>query len=160
MIKCVAQRLFDEIDTVLERQQANVDLSNVIEHWFAGITVQNAEGWLVWIQLLVHAQRESAFADLFRERYARFRKSFISTLLAGQEQGTIRSDVAADILADQISAFSDGWMAMTSLRKDGVSSDYHKTLVDALMTIIAPTQRTNPIQEAALAERHAPYDKS
>lgn len=138
MVTAVAQSLFDRVDTLLETNQERIDVKALVGQWLDSTRTDEPASWLAWFQLLAHARHEPAFASVIKQRYARFRQVFTSVLERGQSQGIIRSDIAADLLADQISAMSDGWMMMQPIEPERFGSDRGRSLLDALITLITP----------------------
>ncbi|SFQ29188.1 transcriptional regulator, TetR family [Pseudomonas sp. NFPP07] len=143
MVTAVAQSLFDQIDTLLEGNQEQVDIKSLIEQWLSWMRVDEPNGWLAWFQLLAHARHEPAFASIIKQRYALFRQVLTSMLETGQEQGKIRSDIEADLLADQISAMSDGWMMMLPIEPERFTPARSQALLDAVITLISPAAPSN-----------------
>ncbi|HBO3911205.1 TetR/AcrR family transcriptional regulator [Pseudomonas aeruginosa] len=144
MVTAVAQNLFDKIDALLEINREQVDVKALIGQWLQSTSFDEPDGWLAWLQLLTHARHEPAFAVVIRQRYARFLQVFTSVLEEGQRQGKIRNDIPADLLADQISAISDGWMMMLPIEPERFGDGRGQALLDALITLISP-----PTQAAA-----------
>lgn len=142
MITAVAQSLFDEIDTLLEINQERIDIKGLVGQWLDSMDGDEPNGWLAWLQLLAHARHEPAFASVIKQRYARFRQVFTVVLEKGQSQGLIRTDIPADLLADQISAISDGWMMLMPIEPERFSAQRGQALLNALITMIAPPQAT------------------
>jgi len=138
MVSAVAQNLFDEIDAMLEMNREELNIKTLIQQSLQWVSVDESESWLAWLQLLSHARHEPAFAGIIKQRYSRFRQVFTSVLEAGQRQGKIRDDVAADLLADQISAISDGWLMMLPIEPERFSGERGQALLDALTTLISP----------------------
>lgn len=138
MITAVAQNLFDEIDTLLEINQERIDIKGLVGQWLDSMGGDEPNGWLAWLQLLAHARQEPAFASVIKQRYARFRQVFTAVLEKGQSQGLIRTDIAADLLADQVSAISDGWMMLMPIEPERFSAERGQALLNALITMIAP----------------------
>nr|WP_263393293.1 TetR/AcrR family transcriptional regulator [Pseudomonas chlororaphis] len=143
MVTAVAQSLFDQIDTLLEGNQEQVDIKSLIEQWLSWMRVDEPNGWLAWFQLLAHARHEPAFASVIKQRYALFRQVLTSMLEKGQKQGKIRSDIEADLLADQISAMSDGWMMMLPIEPERFTPARSQALLDAVITLISPAAPSN-----------------
>nr|WP_241190468.1 TetR/AcrR family transcriptional regulator [Pseudomonas chlororaphis] len=143
MVTAVAQSLFDQIDTLLEGSQEQVDIKSLIEQWLNWMRVDEPNGWLAWFQLLAHARHEPAFASIIKQRYALFRQVLTSMLEKGQKQGKIRSDIEADLLADQISAMSDGWMMMLPIEPERFTPARSQALLDAVITLISPAVPSN-----------------
>ena len=63
-------------------------------------------------------------------------------LAAGQAHGTVRDDIPADVLADQLSAMGDGWMMMLPIEPKRFATKRVQTLLDATMALIAPLPTT------------------
>jgi hypothetical protein len=72
----------------------------------------------------------------------RYRDVFAAMLARGQRQGTIRKDIPAELLADQISAMGDGWMMLFPIEPERFQPSRVKALLDATMALIAPRTRT------------------
>lgn len=138
MVAAVAQNLFDEIDTLREINQTRIDLKAIVGQWLDSMNGDEPNSWLAWLQLLAHARHEPAFASVIKQRYARFREVFTAVLKEGQSLGLIRNDIAAEMLADQISAMSDGWMMMMPVEPERFSTERRQSLLNALVTMIAP----------------------
>ncbi|GGO85293.1 hypothetical protein GCM10011348_33460 [Marinobacterium nitratireducens] len=137
MITAVAENLFDEFHALLEAGREHADLKAILEQWLEWTRTED-DAWLVLFQLLAHARHEPAFANILQQRYAGFRQIFTSILESGQSQGRIRRDIPADLLADQISAISDGWMMMFPLEPERFEPHRVQTLLDAAITMISP----------------------
>lgn len=138
MVSAVAQSLFDQFDTMLDSGQGAVDVRVVIQQWLDWTSLNETDTWLAVFQLLAHARHERAFASVIQQRYFRFRLGLAAVLEKGQAQGVIRSDIPADLLADQLSAISDGWMMMHPIEPERFESSRAKALLDALITLISP----------------------
>lgn len=148
MVTAVAQSLFDRVDTMLDTNQERIDVKAVVSEWLDWTGTEEPDGWLAWLQLLAHARHEPAFASVIKQRYARFRQVFTSLLERGQHEGVIRDDIAADLLADQISAISDGWMMLLPIEPERFDADRGQALLDALITLIAPPRPQAPHKPA------------
>ncbi|WCD77890.1 TetR/AcrR family transcriptional regulator [Pseudomonas sp. TUM22785] len=140
MVSAVAQSLFDQIDAMLEINREQLDIGELIREWLQWVSLDQPGGWLAWLQLLTHARHEPAFAGIIKQRYARFREVFTSVLEEGQRQGKIRDDIPADLLADQVSAISDGWLMMLPIEPERFSAKRGQALLDALMVLISPVK--------------------
>ncbi|OWJ89744.1 TetR family transcriptional regulator [Pseudomonas sp. A46] len=143
MVSAVAQDLFDKVDTLMERQE-HIDVRALVTQLLDWTNTDEQISWLAWLQLLSHARQEPAFADVIKQRYARFREVFTAALKRGQKQGLIRKDIAADLLADQLSAMSDGWMMMLPIEPERFSDKRARALLDALITLISPATQKKP----------------
>ncbi|HHW2097089.1 TPA: TetR/AcrR family transcriptional regulator [Pseudomonas aeruginosa] len=142
MVSAVAQSLFDQFDTMLEAHREALDIATVIKQWLLGFNRDESNSWIAWLQLLNHARHEPAFAGIIKHRYARFRQVFSTALEEGQRLGKIRDDIPADLLADQISAISDGWMMMWPIEPERFSAERVTALLDALIVLISPQKAT------------------
>ncbi|WP_028628321.1 TetR/AcrR family transcriptional regulator [Metapseudomonas resinovorans] len=142
MVSAVAQNLFDRVDALLETNRERFDIRSLIRQWLDWTTSDEPDNWLAWLQLLTHARHEPAFAVVIKQRYARFRQVFTAVLEEGQAKGKIRDDVPADLLADQVSAISDGWLMMLPIEPERFSAERGQALLDALITLISPPAPT------------------
>ncbi|MCE1116815.1 MULTISPECIES: TetR/AcrR family transcriptional regulator [Pseudomonas] len=138
MIGEVAQNLFDQVDQLLETNQAQIDIASLLRQWLQWVSSDESTIWLSWLQLLAHARHEPVFADIIRQRYARFRQVFTTVIETGQAQGKIRHDIAAEMLADQISTICDGWLMMLPIEPERFSAERGQALLDALILLISP----------------------
>lgn len=153
MVSAVAQNLFDQFDTLLVNDREKLDIASVIKQWLQGFNRDESNSWLAWLQLLNHARHEPAFAGIIKHRYARFRQVFSTVLEAGQKQGKIREDIPAELLADQISAISDGWMMMWPIEPDRFSPERVQALLDALIILISPPKTAKRLTPAKAATK-------
>ncbi len=151
MVGAVAQNLFDRVDALLEINREQLDVKSIIEQWLEWISSDEPDNWLAWLQLLTHARHEPAFAGIIKQRYARFRQVFTSVLEEGQNQGKIRDDIPAELLADQVSAISDGWLMMLPIEPERFSAERGQALLDALITLISPPKATKRPSRAKAA---------
>ncbi|NWL76542.1 TetR family transcriptional regulator [Pseudomonas taiwanensis] len=142
MVSAVAQNLFDRVDALLETNRPQFDIRSLIRQWLDWTTSDEPDNWLAWLQLLTHARHEPAFAVVIKQRYARFRQVFTAVLEEGQAKGKIRDDIAADLLADQVSAISDGWLMMLPIEPERFSAQRGQALLDALIILISPPAPT------------------
>ncbi len=140
MVSAVAQNLFDKVDALLDINLDQVDIKSLIEQWHQWISLDEPGNWLAWLQLLTHARHQPVFANVIKQRYTHFRQVATSLLEAGQRQGKIREDVPADVLADHIAAFSDGWLMMLPFEPEPVSAERGKALIDAFIVMISPPE--------------------
>lgn len=138
MVTAAAHSLWDEFDTLLDTRKERVDIKAGIRQWLDWTNVNEPDKWLALFQLMVHARHEPAFATIFQQRYARFRQVLASIVEKGQSQGVIRRDISADLLADQISAISDGWMMSLPIDPERFKGSRRQALLDAVVTLISP----------------------
>lgn len=138
IITAAAQQLFDRADAVLNQTDEQVDVRSLIEDFLNWMGSEKHEGWLAWFQMLAHARHEAAFASVIRQRYANFRQQFTALIKLGQQQGSVRKDVEAELLADQLSALSDGWMMMMPIEPERFGTQRTRALIDTVITLISP----------------------
>ena len=138
MVATVAETLFDEFDGWLDDQPSPIDIRTIFDRMIFWTTSRSGDAWLVALQLLVRAATERPLATVIRKRYAQFRRRLTTLLESGQAQGVIRDDIRADLLADQISAMSDGWMVMFPVEPERFSRGRIHDLVDAAIAMLAP----------------------
>jgi AcrR family transcriptional regulator len=139
MLTAVAESLFDEFDGLLEAHRDRIDVKALLEHGMNRTKGKSSNLWLVLFQMLAHARHEAAFATVVQKRYARFRDTLTAILERGQKEGTIRSDIPADLLADQLSAISDGWMMMFPIEPERFRPKRLRELLDGVARLVGPT---------------------
>jgi AcrR family transcriptional regulator len=134
----IAHNLFDRFEELLSASENQDNLRVLVEKWFDWAKSDKADLWLALFQLLAHAKQEPAFAEIVERRYLRFRQVLTSKLANGQSQGTVRRDIPAAELADQISAMTDGWMVFMPIDLDRFTEDGAKALKDSLIVLLSP----------------------
>ncbi|MFH9424215.1 TetR/AcrR family transcriptional regulator [Streptomyces sp. NPDC017529] len=137
LVTALAESRFDSFDATLAAGRDQPDIRTLLERWLLR-TTDDPEFWPVMSQLLVHAHYEPAFAAVIERRYARHRGELATLLAAGQTQGTIRDDIPADLLADQLGAIGDGWMMMFPIEPARFTASRVQALLDTAITLIAP----------------------
>ncbi|KOG91860.1 TetR/AcrR family transcriptional regulator [Streptomyces varsoviensis] len=137
LVTALAESRFDAYEAMLTAGHDRTDVRGLLERWLKLVT-GDADFWPVMSQLLAHARYEPGFAALIERRYARYREAQAELLAAGQAQGTVRSDIPADLLADQLSAMGDGWMMMHPFEPERFTPERVRALIDAAATLIAP----------------------
>ncbi len=138
MMAAVIESRFDIFDAMLKGREDEVDVRDGLERWFDWTKAEVAGEWLATFQLLAQARHDRALAAVFQRRYARYRQVFASALAKGQRQGTIRKDISAELLADQLSAMGDGWMMLFPIEPERFHQNRVRALLDATMALIAP----------------------
>ena len=137
-VLAVAESLFDEFDAWLRAHGDACDprsLCNSLINW---TTLGGSEAWLVCLQLLVGARGDAALARLIAERNGRFIGNLTAILERGQDEGLIRRDFPADVLADQLSAMGDGWALMYPLEPERFAHGRIQHLVDSAAAVLTP----------------------
>ncbi|WP_371234481.1 TetR/AcrR family transcriptional regulator [Pseudomonas sp. QE6] len=148
MVSAVAQNLFDKVEALMEINRDQLDIKSLIQQWHQWISFEDLDSWLAWLQLLSHARHEPAFSNVIKQRYAHFRQISASLIEEGQRQGKIRDDIPADVLSDQISAFSDGWLMMLPIDPERFSAERGQALLDALIVLISPPKASRRTSKA------------
>jgi AcrR family transcriptional regulator len=143
MMAAVIESQFDVFDAMLrasdESSDGKLDIRGGLRRWLDSLDASaEGGGWVANFQLLSLARHEPALAAVYQRRYARYRDVFTSMLAKGQRQGTIRKDIPAELLADQISAMGDGWMMLFPIEPERFQPGRVKALLDATIALIAP----------------------
>lgn len=140
MVVAVAEHAFDIFDRLMDEH----DIRQV---YVRGLTWSDPRHCMVWLtvfQLLAVARHEKAIARVFAKRYARFRMAFAAMIEEAQREGTVRNDIPADILADQLNAIGDGWMLLRPIEKKRFAKKRIEELLAGLLKLI-----TLPPRQAA-----------
>lgn len=137
MVTAVLESMFDEFDAFLTARQDPSDVETMLTQWL-NRTSADSDFWPVMFQLLAHARHEPAFAAVIEQRYAKLRQVLTAMLERGQGEGVIRGDIPADLLADQLSAISDGWMMMLPVEPERFAPKRLQELLQATITLISP----------------------
>ncbi|MFI0462883.1 TetR/AcrR family transcriptional regulator [Saccharopolyspora sp. 5N102] len=141
LVTALAESRFDTYDAMLESVREQTDIKALFQRWL-DLTTGDPEFWPVMSQLLAHARYEPALAAVIEQRYARYRDMYTTILEAGQARGTIRDDIPADLLADQLAAMGDGWMMMYPFEPQRFTPKRLQALTDAALALIAPAPGT------------------
>jgi AcrR family transcriptional regulator len=142
LMAAVIESRFDIFDAILKGREVETDIKGGLKRWLDWTRADIPGEWLATFQLLVQARHDPVLAEIFQRRYARYRKVFASALAKGQRAGTIRKDIAPDILADQLSAMGDGWMMLFPIEPERFHPSRVRALLDATMALIAPQPAT------------------
>ncbi|WP_223301495.1 TetR/AcrR family transcriptional regulator [Variovorax boronicumulans] len=143
LIVALLESAFDRFDAMLESVREKGDIRLLFEHWLQ-LNERNTRFWPATSELLAQGRYEPAFAEVIARRYAQFRKIQTSILKEAQEQGSVRCDIPADLLADQLSAMGDGWMLMYPVEPKRFTSKRIRALIDAIGVLIAPASGVQP----------------
>ena len=138
MIKQVAISLFDEYDQLFQENSEETDLQSIFDSFILWEKPEKRGTWLVWFHLLPHAATDPALASIFRQRNGRLRAKLAALVAKCQQQGSIRSDFSAELLADQITAMTDGWIMMTPVEPSRFKPARIKELVKLSIAMLAP----------------------
>ncbi|GAB2738715.1 hypothetical protein GCM10027174_09990 [Salinifilum aidingensis] len=137
LVTALAESRFDAYDALLESARDDADIRGLLEGWLA-LSAGDPEFWPVMSQLLTHARYEPALAEVIERRYAHYREANAEILAEGQARGTVRDDIPAELLADQLAAMGDGWMVMYPFEPERFTPDRVRALVDAALALISP----------------------
>lgn len=138
MMAAVIESRFDAYDAMLTGVEDSLDIRAGFERWLDSISSDVSGEWIALFQLLAHARHEPKLADVFQRRNGKYRDVFASILAKGQRQGSVRKDISAELLADQLSAMGDGWMMLFPIEPGRFQPKRVKALLDATMALIAP----------------------
>jgi TetR/AcrR family transcriptional regulator, transcriptional repressor of aconitase len=140
MMAAVIESQFDVFDAMLRvtDTEGKLDIRGGLKRWLESLSPNRKGEWVANFQLLSLARHESALAAVYQRRYAQFRDVFAALIAKGQRQGTIRKDITAELLADQISAMGDGWMMLFPIEPERFQPKRIKALLDATMALITP----------------------
>jgi TetR/AcrR family transcriptional regulator, transcriptional repressor of aconitase len=144
MITSVAESLFDEFDETLDEHSEEIDLQAIFDNLTVWEKPQKKGAWLVWFHLLPHAATDPALASVFRQRSGQLRAKLAVLIAQCQRQGMVRSDFSADLLADQITSMTDGWIMMTPVEPARFKPARINDLVRMSIAMLAPPVRTKP----------------
>ncbi|WP_280218158.1 TetR/AcrR family transcriptional regulator [Nocardia neocaledoniensis] len=139
MIIALVESRFDRYDAMLEHAREQTDIPALIRRWLA-MTAGDSQHWPVMSELLVHARSEPVLADLIRDRYARYRDAHAAIIKEAQARGTIRDDIPAELLGDQLVAMGDGWTMMYPFEPQRFVPSRADELLDAVVELIAPVR--------------------
>lgn len=137
MVVALTEYLFDEFDALL----ATADLHSSVEEAFQLIFDRvRVDAYLLHaqFQLLAFARVEATCAEVFERRYAAFRQALARIIERQQVNGTVRSDISAELLSDQLSAMSDGWNLLLPVEPKRFSPARIEALLSSVKTLIAP----------------------
>lgn len=138
MIASVAASLFDDFEEALDRCARVNDFQRMFDFLTEWEKPRQRCAWLVWFHLLPHAATDPVLAPLFRERNTCLRAKFTAVIARYQRQGVVRSDFPADLLTDQLSAMSDGWVMMGPVEPSRFKPARIKELIKLSIAMLAP----------------------
>lgn len=137
MVTAVGESLFDQFDSMLTLAEQDIEVDVIIGQWLNLANSTQTDSWFVLFQLLAHARHEPEFANLFQQRYEVYRSGLAEFLKKGQNQGKIRKDIPADLLADQLSAIGDGWIMMQPIEPKRFKRSRVKSLIEATVRLVS-----------------------
>lgn len=137
MMAAAAEHLFDEFDAMLRPLRRASGMREGFERWLTRMS-SDTELWLANSQLIAYASQEPRCAEVLARRYARYRENYAAIISAWQKAGTVRTDIPADILADQLCAIADGWAMTLPIEPLRYTPERSQALIDGLVTLAAP----------------------
>ena len=144
MILSVAKSLFDETEEAFEKGSGEADVQAIFDNILWYVKPNKKWAWLVWFHLLAHASTEPALASLIRRRNGQIRARIATLIAQCQQQGVVRADFSADLLADQVIALTDGWFMMTPVEPARFRPERINDLVRVSIAMLAPPTRPSP----------------
>lgn len=138
MIKALVENHFDEFESFIAPTHNPNDIKATFERFVNWNNANDPARWLVQFQLLAQARRDPSLAAIFRQRYAQYRRKRVTMLERGQKDGMIRSDISAELLADQLSAIGDGWIMMLPIEPERFKPSRLEALLNSVITLISP----------------------
>lgn len=137
LVVALLESAFDRYDAMLESVRQSGDIHSLLGCWLR--LNRRSESFLPELsELLAQGRYEPVFADVIARRYAHYRQVYASILKTAQEQGTVRRDISADVLADQLCAMGDGWILMYPVEPKRFTPKRIQALIEALGALIAP----------------------
>ncbi|WP_322058369.1 TetR/AcrR family transcriptional regulator [Paraburkholderia sp. J63] len=157
IVKALVESSFDLFDTILEPSEMPLDVRTTLERWMSWHTTKALDPRIVQYQLLGQAKFEPVVAAVIQRRYTRYRLKLAALVANDQKLGLIRSDIPADLLADQICALGDGWSVMLPLEPERFKPRRLKALLNAFFTLLSPPEAEveSESNEAARTARRA-----
>ncbi|WP_304352139.1 TetR/AcrR family transcriptional regulator [Comamonas testosteroni] len=141
LIIALLESAFDRFDAMLESVRESGNIRALFRYWLA-LSKRSTQLHAV-SELLAQGRYEPAFAKVIARRYAHYRKTHTEILKAAQERGTVRGDIAAEVLTDQLVAMGDGWMLMYPVEPERFTPQRIRTLIDAVDILITPAPATH-----------------
>jgi AcrR family transcriptional regulator len=138
MVLAVAEALFDEYDAWLAAQGNACDPASLCNSLLKYTTRSKGETWVTMLQLIVGARGDAKLASVYARRNGKFMTNLARLIQQGQDQGAIRRDFPADVLADQLAAMGDGWALAYPLEPKRFGHGRIRHLVDSAAAMLAP----------------------
>jgi AcrR family transcriptional regulator len=137
----VVEGVFDDFDQWLDPDDGLGGIRAMAEYQLLrrGATADDrGEARQAWMQLLVHANTDAKLATVIERLYGRFRERLTRLVVHAQKRGTIRSDFPAELLADHVSAISDGLLMVQSVERKRFDRPRMQKLIDLLLEMLEP----------------------
>lgn len=133
----ITEGRFDNYASLLDPGAERAGVRAMLERWL-DLTVTNREQWPVMSQLVAFARQEPELAAIIQQRYGAFRAELATMIDEGQRHGTIRADVRAAVLAENVAAMGDGWAMLAPVEPDRFTPEKVEELLDAVDTLLRP----------------------
>jgi len=137
MMAAAAEHMFDEFDLLLRPARRAVDIRLAFERWFTRMAT-DSELFLVNTQLVAHASQEPLCAEVLARRYTRYRENLAAVIEAQQKAGSVRADLRADLLSDQLCALADGWMMTMRIEPERLAPARLEALLEMVIAYLTP----------------------
>ncbi|AHK29108.1 TetR family transcriptional regulator [Rhodococcus opacus PD630] len=137
LVHALAESRFDRYDTLLDAVAPEADIRGLLQQWLE-MSVGEPEFSQVMSQLLANTQFDAKLRETIARRYASYRARFADVVREGQRRGTIRDDVSAVILVDQIGAMGDGLAIIAPLEPHNFGADKIEQILDGVIRLISP----------------------
>lgn len=134
LVRGIIDYMFDSFDRLVETGEDIGDHRSRYRRWIE--LNSHSDGWLAGFQLLANARHEPSFAEVYRERYLRYRQRLAEMVAKQQAAGTVRNDIPAAILADHLSSVGDGWMVMLPIEAERFEPEHLDTLIESVIRLI------------------------
>jgi len=92
--------------------------------------------WAVWLQVLARAKHNRRLTQIISKRHGQFRDLLTRIIREGQEAKQLRSDIAADLLADHINAVTDGLGLMAPLETQRLTKERRDALAKLTLMFV------------------------
>ena len=137
LMVAIAERRFETYETLLDPGTERAGVRAMLERWLE-LTVTNREQWPVMTQLVMSARQEPAIAAIVQERYGQFRADLADMIREGQRHDTIRDDIPAEVLAENVTAMGDGWAMLAPVEPDRFMPEKVQQLLDGVDVLLRP----------------------
>ena len=138
MTGAVIDALFDHFDDLLAQMADSGGLREILTGYLRAIYAPDNQTALVLVELLTAARQQPALGRLVQARYAASRAGLAAILRRGQDAGTIRADIPAEDIADQLSAMGDGWSLLLPIEPARFAPARMDRLIDQTLRLFSP----------------------
>lgn len=138
MTAAVIDALFDHFDDLLAQMADTGGLRQILTGYLQALYSADNQTALVLVELLTAARQQPMLARIVQARYAASRARLALILDKGQTDGTIRTDIPAEDIADQLSAIGDGWSLLLPIEPARFAPDRMDRLIDQTLRLFSP----------------------